>query len=228
MAFSEKTFEFLFANRVENSRDYFHSHRDDYENYVIEPMRSLVSDLAPSMLDIDQEFIVEPKVGRCISRINRDTRFSKDKGLYRDNIWFLFTREKKLYDGYPCFWADFGQDGFSFGCGYYKSSSATNSQVRDLILKKDKLWTDADKTLLSQDTFTLYDERYKKTVYPDADERQRAWLDLKNYGVIAYSDDYGLVFSDKLSAFLSERFALISPVYRLFAKAEENRIASER
>ncbi|MCR5041242.1 MAG: DUF2461 domain-containing protein [Clostridia bacterium] len=225
MNFSEKTFDFLVENRLQNSREFFHAHHDEYERFVLEPMRELVESLGPEMLRIDPLFITEPKIGRCISRVNRDTRFSADKSLYRENIWFVFARKKQLYDGYPCFYADFGPDGCAYGCGYYKASSDTVAAIRNLIVSDNKMFEAADKALLSCPDVALYGEKYKKSRFPDCSERQKEWLDRKNYGVGGFLDDFDLIFSDGLKQFLAERFSQLAPVYILFAKAEELRIA---
>jgi len=52
MAFSEKTLDFLFENRVMDSKAWFEAHRADYEALVLEPLRALVRELTPAMLEI--------------------------------------------------------------------------------------------------------------------------------------------------------------------------------
>ena len=101
--FTTKTLDFLFENRVNNSKEWFDDHRFSYNEFVVKPLAGLVEELTPTMLKIDSSFIVEPKIDRTISRIRRDTRFSHDKSIYRDVQWISFMRNKKLYFGYPGF-----------------------------------------------------------------------------------------------------------------------------
>src|SRR4030043_86595 len=91
--FSRKTFTFLRDLGRHNDKAWFEAHRAVYEEYVLQPLRDLVSDLADFMLGIDLSFEVEPVVGKTISRIYRDTRFSKDKSPFRDHMWIAFKRE---------------------------------------------------------------------------------------------------------------------------------------
>ena len=110
--FSRKTLDFLVENRIQNSRSWFEEHRQDYNAYVLAPLRELVLALTPTMLKIDPLFTVEPSVNKTIARIYRDTRFSRDKSLYRDEMWITFMRNKRFWQGLPGYYFVFGPDGF--------------------------------------------------------------------------------------------------------------------
>ena len=86
MPITEKTLDFLSENRQRNDRNRFHENKSAYMNDVLVPLIELVNELAPIMLEIDPCFETSPKAGKTISRIYRDTRFSRDKSLYRDTM----------------------------------------------------------------------------------------------------------------------------------------------
>lgn len=88
--FSPKTLKFLRGLKTNNNKAWFQAHRADYEKYVLQPLRDLVIDLGDFMLDIDPFFEITPSVNKTISRIYRDTRFSKDKSPFRSTVWFTF------------------------------------------------------------------------------------------------------------------------------------------
>lgn len=220
MNFSQKSLDFMAENRLRNSREWFHEHRGEYEEFVLEPMCELVESLTPFILSVDDSLICVPKIGKSISHINRDTRFSKDKLLYRANIWCVFMRDKKLYDGMPGFYVDISCEGLDLGCGWYKTSTQTNEAIRSLILSDDKAWKAAKRAFDRQDVFTMYGDRFKRSRYPEQSEAKREWLDLRNYGVSASFDDLQLVFSDDLASFVTGSFTKIVPVYSFFAKAQ--------
>ena len=73
-------FESLAAN---NNKVWFEEHRDDFEQCLMEPLKGLVSDLSGAMLAIDPELVTIPAVDKTISRIYRDTRFSRNKSPYK-------------------------------------------------------------------------------------------------------------------------------------------------
>lgn len=43
--FSQKTLDFLFENRLHDSREWFAQHKKEYQELVIQPLRQLVMDL---------------------------------------------------------------------------------------------------------------------------------------------------------------------------------------
>lgn len=75
--FTEETIRFLHDVREQNSKEWFERNRPVYERELLEPMRDLVADLSDTMLFIDPELKTRPAVGKTISRIHRDTRFSR-------------------------------------------------------------------------------------------------------------------------------------------------------
>ncbi len=223
MNFSKESLDFLFENRLMDSKPWFLEHKNIYEEKVLEPMRELVEALSPTMLAIDDRMICEPKIGRSISRIYRDTRFSRDKSVFREKIWCVFLRDKKLYDGLPAFFVEVTPDGFSYGCGYYKASTASMERFRELVLNDDKDYKAARRAVEKSEIFDLYAEKFKRTKYPDESEKKREWLDMKNIGAICYSNDFKLLFSDRLAEKLAADLKTLAPFYKFLMKVETSK-----
>ena len=223
MPFSSASIEFLVENRLQDSREWFKEHKERYNKVLLEPFIELVETLAPEMLKIDPQLITEPRVDRTLSRIYRDTRFSKDKMLYRDNMWLVFMREKKLYEGLPAFYFDMNPQGFSYGMGYYQASTASMEAIRRLILTDAPAYQAAEKAFRGQNIFGMEGDSYKKSRHPGASENQREWLDKKSISFNHHSDDQYLLFSDKLAETLLKGFRILSPAYEFLCLAEVQR-----
>jgi len=86
--FFPQTLDFLQNLGVHNDKAWFETHRREYEEYLLEPLKALVAELAGFMLAIDQNFVTAP--GRAVSRIHRDTRFSRNKSPYKTTMWITF------------------------------------------------------------------------------------------------------------------------------------------
>jgi len=220
MPFSKLTIEFLVENRLQDSRDWFRENSDRYTRVLLEPFIELVNSLAPDMLKIDPQLITEPRVDRTLSRVNRDTRFSKDKSLYRDNMWLVFMREKKLYDGLPGFYFDLGPWGFSYGMGYYQASTVSMESIRRLIIADSPAFQKANKVFRKQDVFQMEGDLYKRSKYPDMPEPLRFWLDRKSISFNHHSNDEELMYSDRLATELADGFRLLAPIYDFLWLAE--------
>jgi len=219
--FSRATLDFLVENRLQNDRAWFEAHKGQYKNHVIAPLVSLTEALTPTLLDIDDRLICSPKVGGSVSRIWRDARFSKDKSLFRDVMWCMFVRKK--HENLPEFFFVIFPDSFLYGCGYYSAGTASMESIRNLILSGDKSFKAALSAYEKQDIFELDGDMYKKSRHPDAPEKLREWLDRKTICFLRNSEDFDLLFSDKLAEKVAEGFKTLAPMYKFLIKAEENK-----
>lgn len=220
MPFSQKTLDFLTENRFRDDKAWFEEHRKDYNDLVLMPMKELVIALAPTLYEIDDALICEPKMNGSISRIYRDTRFSLDKSLFRDVQWCSFQRHKGLYHGWPAFFFELSPYGLRYGCGFYEASPKTMERARELILDGDKSFKKALRTYKGQKLFALDGAKYKRSRHPDKSEELKDWLDRKSLCMIHSSDDFELLFSEGLAAAVSEAFLSLKPFYDFLIKAE--------
>lgn len=225
MGITQQTLEFLAENRLRNDKAWYNEHKEDYRTLVLKPLTELVEALTPQMLKIDEDFITEPKIDRTISRIYRDTRFSADKSLYRDNCWIVFMKSKKLYFGMPAYYFEMRPTGFEYGMGYYMASTATMQAIRGMIQKREASFLDAIKAYETQNRFVLTGDSFKRSKYPDEPENIRLWLDKKSLSFNCCSADFDLLYSDPLVDELIEGFKELEPIYRFLIRAEERKTA---
>lgn len=228
MPFQKESLDFLVENRLRDDKQWFNAHRDSYEKLVLQPMRELVTALTPSMLAIDPAFVTEPKIGKTISRVWRDTRYTHDKSLFRDHLWCSFTRKRQLFEGLPCFFFELSPQGVQYGCGYYQASSDVMQALRELILADAPCFIHARDALNSQTLFTMEDARYKRSRFSDRPAEQRLWLDQRNICFLTGSKDFSFAFSDKLAERLSKDLTLLKPLYELLMQAEARKPRKEQ
>lgn len=221
--FSEKTIAFLAENAIRNSREWFNENKALYTEYVLEPLMELVVRLSPTVHNIDPLLICEPRVDRSISRIYRDVRFSRDKSLFRDVMWTIFIRDKKIYQGLPAFFFELGPGGFRYGAGYYIAGTDTMESIRSMILKNDPAFKKARATYEAQDLFSMEGEKYKRKKYPDMPLPVQEWLDRKTICFIHDSTDMAALYSEDLPDTIAEGFKLLVPIYNFLIKAEERK-----
>jgi uncharacterized protein (TIGR02453 family) len=79
---------FLRRLKKNNNRPWFQKHKQEYEELLLLPMRSLIATLAAEMAGVAPEIEFNPR--RSIFRIYRDVRFSKNKDPYKTNIAAVF------------------------------------------------------------------------------------------------------------------------------------------
>ena len=139
MPFSQQSVDFLFENRLHDSREWFRDHKQTYAEQVTEPMKQLILDVAPAVLKIAPHIEINPA---RISRIYRDMRLNPDS-IFRDHIWYTFSRTREQYHALPGFYFSIGAGGISFGCGYYCASAQSMQKLRRLILAGDDCFKEA-------------------------------------------------------------------------------------
>ena len=89
--FTNDLLSFYADIRFNNSKAFMDAHRKEYYAKVRDPFYAFIDELAPTMLKIDEDMEVRPH--KCLSRINRDTRYSKERldsvswglGVWGDN-----------------------------------------------------------------------------------------------------------------------------------------------
>jgi len=218
---SKEIVEFLVENRDRNDKQWFHAHKDAYRQYVLNPLFELVTELTPFIKSVDQLMVCDPMVDRTISRIYRDTRFSKDKALYREEVWISFARDKKQYPMYPQFFLVIRPNYFMYGCGYYAATTDAMKSIRNLIVKRDVRFLKAIEDLKQDSIFRLEGEKYKKNMYPDQPEEFADWLNRKCVCMMYTSYDMQELYSTELAKQLVEDFSELVSLYKFLIYAEE-------
>ena len=218
---SPKTLDFLFENRLHDSRQWFEEHKEQYQRYVITPLKQLVEALTPAMLQIDGDFVTQPRVDKTISRIWRDTRYSKDKSFYRASMWIIFKRGKMHGTELPGYYFEITGQGFNHGCGFYAASTGYMETMRLQILNGAPSFLAARRAFERQNVYTLDGERYKRPHFPDQPQALRDWLELRGISLNADSSDFDLLFSNRLAGYLAEQFQKIAPVYRFMLEVSQ-------
>ena len=216
MPFSPSTLDFLFENRLNDSKSWFNEHREDYNNYVAKPFKEFTEALTPAMQNIDS-LISHVR----ISRIYRDARYARGKSIFRENMWCTFSRTHDLYKSLPSFYFEISGNGFDYGCGYYIAATESMNDLRSLILNDSPYFTAALEAFEAQSTFDLYGDMYKRDRYSAESDTKKNWLNRKTIGISARSKDWELLFSDRLTDKIAADFESIAPIYDLFMKAEE-------
>jgi uncharacterized protein (TIGR02453 family) len=88
--FTNDTFQFFRALARDNKKEWMDANRERYQQHVVAPFRALLEAMAPAALKLYAGFDTSGRTGTNFSRINRDTRFSKDKTPYRPQMYLLF------------------------------------------------------------------------------------------------------------------------------------------
>ena len=108
--YSEKTVDFLWNLRLNNSREWFQEHKAEYEALMLRPTKDLGNALYEHLRDKAPAH--DWKLH--ISRIYRDARRLFGRGPMNDHLWFSIHADKEEGGG-PAFWFSFTPEGWDCG-----------------------------------------------------------------------------------------------------------------
>jgi uncharacterized protein (TIGR02453 family) len=143
--FTPAFFRFLRDLSKDNTRDWFLANKPRYEEDVKAPALRFITDLKPRMAKLSPRIEVSEKpVGGSMQRMNRDTRFSKDKSPYKTNVGLMFGHEGagELMLGYHLSLAA-APAGIKAYVGLWEPDGPTLDAVRTRIMVKPDEWTKA-------------------------------------------------------------------------------------
>ena len=133
--FSDDAIQFLLELQAEQNRDWFKAHQADFDRLCRRPLERFVSELCERL-----ERAAFPNIGQAephYFRIQRDTRFSKDKAPYKTyiaaNVPIRGLREGEEHHGIPGLYVSFGLDGEFLGAGAWHMSAEQLGRYRALL-----------------------------------------------------------------------------------------------
>ncbi|MBI3393112.1 MAG: DUF2461 domain-containing protein [Nitrospirae bacterium] len=214
-AISPQLLAFLADLGSNNNRAWFEKNRNRYEEYVLRPFRMLVEDLGGFMLSIDPDLEVRPRVGGTISRIFRDTRFSRDKSPYRSTVWIVFKRPGNDWGAdAPAFFFEVTPKGYRYGMGFYSASPETMRRFREAIDRSPREFLKIARACLKQNWLTPEGETYKRVLAASKPAEVQNWYQRKSLYLVRNRPIEKRLFDPRLIDDLIRAFRLATPLYR--------------
>lgn len=222
--FDKDTLFLLAENKFLDSKEHYESVKQSLKHKAIDPMRQICSDLSEQLLAIDSKMNLIPS--KMVSRIRRDTRFTNNKQLYRDNVWAMFMRNKHDWQNQPCMWFEYTQLGYSMGVGIFDCTPRIMEFYRSEMLKNQDEFRKAVKSCLDFGA-VLDTQRYKRNKPGDIAPDLEAFYNAKYLYFIYFSDDFSDMYSTKVLDKLRQGIDAFAPMYKFLLKPMEKAISAK-
>ena len=209
--YSNETFEFFMAIRFNNNRPFFQDNRDWYLRAVREPTIALTQELSDTALDIDGEF--DTRGHKCVSRINRDIRFSRDKSPYRDHLWLSFHHTDAEKGKLPGLYFELNDNGGYLGMGFYHGNKPLMDAIRTRILARPGEMLELYLPI-AQDHLFHADISSRIVIPNEVPPELRALYAAKSFYFEREITDFDLIRSPELADEIKESFKRLQPLYR--------------
>ncbi len=152
--FSPESIDFLWGIRMNNNRQWFLAHKQDYVKYVYEPMKALGKALFEPFLDSTGD---ELKV----SRIYRDARLHHPLP-YKESLWLCIRKQNAYWAESPCLYLEITPEGVSYGFLMWRPRPAMLEAFRKELSANPRPFLDLMAQAEAQIGFPMAVETYKK------------------------------------------------------------------
>ena len=143
-SFSPELFQFLKELGRNNNREWFTANKRRYEETVLGPSVRFAAEMGPKLARFSPHLTVDARpFGGSISRIYRDTRFSKDKSPYKTNvgIHFAHDRSSDSEQHLPGLYFHIEPGGSMVASGIWRPEPPALKRIRDAIVSDSSGWS---------------------------------------------------------------------------------------
>lgn len=218
--FVSEAVKFLSKLKRNNNRDWFESHRENFNTDVLIPAQEFVIVMGELLQTIAPGIIAIPKIDKSIFRLHRDIRFSKDKSPYKTNLGILFWEGDRKKMGCSGFYFHIEPNYVFLGAGLYLFSDILLKKYRGIIYNPDKAGElDSIVKKLKKKGYGFGEETYKKV--PRGFDPDYPYSDYLLYnGFYAYTDKINLkdFLKEDVVKFTFKQFKEMLPVHQWLAK----------
>jgi uncharacterized protein (TIGR02453 family) len=176
-----ETLAFITDVAQNNTREWFAENKARYET-AKDDVLAFVDQLIPQLAATDPEFSIDTPAKKCLLRIYRDVRFSKNKDPYKNNYGISFNvKGKGIPD--PGYYLHIQPGQCFFGAGFWMPEAPVLKKIREEIDYNTSEFLDIINAKSFKNTFTLsQDDKLKNAPKGyEVDHPQIELLKLKSF-----------------------------------------------
>ncbi len=218
--FDPDGFLLLELNKFNDNKEFYESVKEDIKSKIITPMRQLALDLSEELYAVDDKMMLIPT--KIVSRIRRDTRYSKNKEMYRSNVWCTFMRNKHEWRFMPCMWFEVFPDSYSYGVGLFHAQPSDLEVFRMILSEKQKEFKYALRQMDSVGAYPFIDSFKKdKPGIEKIDESIRPYFNSRYFLFSHTGTDMKKIYDGSIKEELIYAIRAFTPMYKFLIKVTE-------
>lgn len=209
----------LAENRFNNSKIFYDENKETLKKEITLPLYELINSLCDELYAIDREMCLIPS--KMISRFRRDTRYSRDKSLYRENVWIMFMRNKHQWEHQPCMWLEFSPNGTDWGIGIFHCQPSVMECFRKHLDERGDEFLSAYRRIKKYGAEYDFDS-YKKDRSEGKDQRLKDFYNARNLYFINHSASIEKIIDGSIENELRSWIKAASPMYKFLIGVMED------
>ena len=223
--FPEELIQFFLELRFHNNHAFFQEHEAEYRKYVRAPFFAFIEAMAPAVSSIADDMELRPS--KCLARIRRDTRFTKDKTPYRDHLWVLFRRSGEPREASAMYWFELSPEGVEWGVGLWGDNRPAMDAIRGRMTRQPgEVLSVLKNCRLPGDGLTLLGDSYRKMKPPDGlPEALLPYYPRKSLYVKRSGVPLAKAYRSEIVTLVSQDMIRLKPMYSLLRSAADEGMA---
>ncbi len=206
--FTPETFDFLWGIRMNNNRDWFLEHKNQYVSTLYEPMKALGAELFTPLQERSGDLLK-------VSRIYRDARLHHPTP-YKESLWICIRRDVEWWAEHPCLYFEIRPEGVSYGFFLWKAPSAAMEAFRQRIAQKPDEFLSLIRTTEEKTGIPISAVDYKRPRQAENPDLQRFFAWKEQIGCVIDEEPGENLFTPELSRRVQGFFRDLIPLYDYF------------
>ena len=211
--FSPETVDFLWGIRLNNNRDWFLANKQNYTDYLYEPMKALGAHLYEPFKD-------EVGILCKVRRIYRDARMHPPVP-YKESLWICIRRDVEWWADNPCLYFEINPDGVHYGFFFWHPKTQNLEEFRGEIARDPETFLNLVEQVEKATGVAITADEYKR-LKPCPDERLERFYKWKGQIACTVHEDFseatfGPELGDRVRDFLVAAMPLMDYMSRFGA-----------
>lgn len=188
--FMPETMDFLWGIRLNNRRDWFMEHKEDYQKYLYEPMKQLSQEVFAHFRDV-------PNMDYKLSRIYKDARLHPAVP-YKESLWLSMRPADLPWSEQPTLYFEVCPEGYQYGFVLWAPKKEAMDRYRQLLAERPAEFPALIKQVELESGVPFHgDVSYRKKACPAP--QIEPYYNLKNLQFIKSGAPGELMFSPELA-----------------------------
>ena len=205
--FSPETIDFLWGIKLNNRRDWFLEHKQEYQKTLYEPLKALAQEVFEPFLD-------EPNMAYKVSRIYKDARMHPPVP-YKEDMWLTMRPDQVHWSEQPALYFDISPMGYSFGFLLWRPKPEVLERWRKTVEASPDVFLKLVRKLERETGLKLEGEAYKRKK-PCTVEALEPYFSLRNFSMGVEREPDERLFSPALAEEVRTLLQALLPLYRYF------------
>ncbi len=212
--FPEATIQFFLSLRFNNHVTFYEEHKEDYLANVQAPFYAFIEEMAPHMREIDSGMEVRP--AKCLARIRRDVRFTRDKSPFRDHLWLLFRKAAEPREGSLMYWFEVSPESTGWGMGLWGENRPVFDLMRRRMAANPKAFADMlESCRLTERKLQMGGESFKRMAIPEQIPPElHPWYTSKELYIHQSATQLNWIYSPDIVNRVARDFKALAPMYK--------------